>query len=83
MRSQMEEMKARTARVLYENFRTERLERDPSALPLSAEHIQLMEHRIQRELHLSKLESDTLALFRQKVKEKEEVRLQQAKEVLS
>jgi septin 7 len=77
IRTHLEELRERTASVLYENYRTEKL----SALGIQQDHsvfrevnpgMRLEEEKALHDARLAKMESDMKAVFQQKVTEKEQ-----------
>lgn len=77
IRSHLEELREKTANILYENYRTEKL----SALGIQQDYsvfrevnpvMRQEEERALHEARLAKMESDMKAVFQQKVTEKEQ-----------
>lgn len=76
IKSHLEELRERTANILYENYRTEKL----TAMGIQQDHtvfrevnpaMRQEEERAQHEARLAKMEADMKAVFQQKVLEKE------------
>ncbi|KNE55501.1 hypothetical protein AMAG_01389 [Allomyces macrogynus ATCC 38327] len=85
IRTHMEELKRFTSEVLYETYRTQRLEasgRTQEAIPKEINPAaSLEEQRIVHEQKLAKMENDMKLVFQQKVQEKE-AKLKQSEEEL-
>ncbi|CAO3622583.1 unnamed protein product [Cunninghamella blakesleeana] len=86
IRTHMEELKEYTNDVLYENYRTEKLQamgiqQDPSVFKEVNPVQKMEEERVAHEQKLSKMEAEMRAVFQAKVQEKE-AKLKQSEEEL-
>lgn len=85
-RTHMEELKEHTNKVLYENYRTEKLSamgihQDPTVFKEINPEQKMQEERLQHEHKLQKMEAEMRMVFQAKVQEKE-AKLKQSEEEL-
>ncbi|KAF3937477.1 Septin-7 [Dactylella cylindrospora] len=86
IRTHMEELKEHTANILYENYRSEKLEamgvaQDPSVFKEVNPAVKQEEERALHEAKLAKMEAEMKMVFSQKVAEKESKLMQSEEEL--